>query len=148
MAARPILLIEDDRDDETLVRRALSSSQVPNTVIVARDGAEALDYLFALGDFKDRDLAEQPALILLDISLPKIDGFEVLRQIRADPLTRRLPVVVLTSSRRQTDVLSGYDAGANAYVVKPVDVGRFVEATQELGRFWARLNELPAQPAS
>jgi two-component system, response regulator len=146
MVARPILLVEDDRDDEVLVRRALSSGHVSNAVIVARDGAEALDYLFALGKFRDRDLGEQPALILLDISLPKVDGFEVLRQIRADPLTKRLPVVVLTSSREQSDVLCGYDAGANAYVVKPVDVGRFVEATQELGRFWMLLNEAPPPP--
>jgi two-component system response regulator len=143
--ARPILLIEDNGDDETLVRRALSSSNVPNAVVVARDGAEALDYLFALGAFKDRDIGEQPVLILLDISLPKVDGFEVLRQIRADPLTKLLPVVLLTSSTRHSDVLSGYGAGANAYVVKPSDLGRFVEATRRLGDFWLQLNEAPAQ---
>jgi two-component system response regulator len=145
MPARPILLIEDDPDDEALVRRALSSSRVGNAIVVARDGAEALDYLFALGDFKDRDLHEQPAFVLLDISLPKIDGFEVLRQIRADPVTKMLPVVLLTSSREQSDVLSGYGAGANAYVVKPVDLGRFIEATQALGDFWTRINEQPPQ---
>lgn len=140
---RPILLIEDDRDDETLVRRALDGCRVPNAVVVARDGAEALDYLFALGQWRDRDVEEQPVLVLLDISLPKIDGLEVLRQIRADPLTRLLPVVVLTSSRRQSDVLSGYDAGANGYVVKPIDFGKFVEAAQELGNYWVQLNEAP-----
>ncbi|MBC8070481.1 MAG: response regulator [Deltaproteobacteria bacterium] len=145
---RPILLIEDDRDDETLVRRALSGCRVPNDVVVARDGAEALDYLFALGDWKHRDVEQQPMLVLLDISLPKIGGFEVLRQIRADPLTRLLPVVVLTSSRQQSDVLSGYDAGANGYVVKPVDFGKFVEATQELGNYWVQLNEAPPAVAS
>ena len=143
MPGRPILLIEDDPNDEALVRRALASSRVGNAIVVARDGAEALDYLFALGDFKDRDLHDQPAVVLLDISLPKIDGFEVLRQIRADPVTKMLPVVLLTSSQRQSDVLSGYGAGANAYVVKPADLGRFIEATQELGRFWTKLNEQP-----
>lgn len=143
MNVRPILLIEDDRDDETLVRRALDGCRVPNAVVVARDGAEALDYLFALGQWRDRDVEEQPVLVLLDISLPKIDGLEVLRQIRADPLTRLLPVVVLTSSRRQSDVLSGYDAGANGYVVKPIDFGKFVEAAQELGNYWVQLNEAP-----
>jgi len=145
---RPILLIEDDRDDETLVRRALSTCRVPAAVVVARDGAEALDYLFALGEWKHRDIGEQPVLVLLDISLPKIDGFEVLRQIRADPLTRLLPVVVLTSSRQQSDVLSGYVAGANGYVVKPIDFGKFVEATQELGNYWGQLNEAPPSIAS
>lgn len=140
---RRILLIEDDRDDETLVRRALDGCRVPAAVVVARDGAEALDYLFALGDHRGRDIEDQPLLVLLDISLPKVDGLEVLRQIRADPVTRLLPVVVLTSSRRQSDVLSGYDAGANGYVVKPIDFGKFVEAAQELGNYWVQLNEAP-----
>jgi two-component system response regulator len=138
---RPILLIEDDPDDETLVRRALAGCGVHNDVIVAHDGAEALDYLFALGGWRHRDLAEQPILVLLDISLPRVDGFEVPRQIRADPATRRLSVVVLTSSRNQSDVLAGYDAGANGYVVKPSDLGSFVRVTQDLGHYWVRVNE-------
>ncbi|MBX7079659.1 MAG: response regulator [Nannocystaceae bacterium] len=144
---RPILLIEDNGDDEALVRRVLSSARLPNDVIVAHDGAEALDYLFALGDYRDRNLGEQPSLVLLDISLPKVDGFEVLRQIRADPLTKRLPVVVLTSSTEQKDVLTSYDVGANSYVVKPSDLEKFLEAAKVLGRYWLQLNEpAPAAP--
>jgi two-component system response regulator len=141
MTQRPILLIEDSRDDETIVRRALEGSGVRNQVVVARDGAEALDYLFALGEWRHRSVSDQPVLVLLDISLPKIDGLEVLRQIRADPATRLLSVVVLTSSRRQSDVLAGYDAGADGYVVKPTDVGSFVEITRDLGNYWVRINE-------
>ncbi len=140
---RPILLIEDSRQDETLVRRALKGLGVRNEIVVARDGAEALDYLFGLGAWKDRKIEEQPVLVLLDISLPKVDGFEVLRQIRADPLTRLLSVVVLTASRSQSDVLAGYRVGADGYVVKPHDVGAFVEVTQELGNYWVRINEPP-----
>jgi CheY-like chemotaxis protein len=140
---RPILLVEDDRDDETLVRRALSGSGVRNEVVVVRDGGEALDYLFALGAWKHRDVSEQPVLILLDISLPNVSGFEVLRQIRADPATRLLSVVMLTSSQRQADVMAGYDAGADGYVVKPSDVGTFVEVTRGLGNYWVRINEPP-----
>jgi two-component system response regulator len=136
-------LVEDNRDDETLVRRALRWSGVDCEIVVARDGAAALDFLFALGEWKDRDLAEQPLLVLLDISLPKVNGFEVLREIRADPVTRRVPVVVLTSSSRQADILSGYDAGANGYVVKPSQLPEFVEAARELGEYWVQLNEPP-----
>lgn len=138
---RPILLVEDNRDDETLVRRALRWSGVDCEVVVARDGAAALDYLFGLGEWNERDLGEQPLLVLLDISLPTVNGFEVLRQIRADPITRRVPVVVLTASSRQSDILSGYDAGANGYVVKPTQLPEFVDAARWLGHYWARLNE-------
>jgi two-component system response regulator len=113
---------------------------VPNEVVVARDGAAALDYLFALGEWSERELEEQPLLVLLDISLPTVHGFEVLRQIRADPITRKLPVVVLTSSDRIRDIVSGYDAGANGYVVKPTGPVEYVEAARELGRYWAQLN--------
>ena len=140
-ASRPILLVEDNRDDETLVRRALRWSGVDCEVVVARDGGAALDYLFGLGEWNDRDLAEQPLLVLLDLSLPNVDGFEVLRQIRADPITRRVPVVVLTASKRQSDLLDGYDAGANGYVVKPTELPAFVDAARFLGHYWARLNE-------
>ena len=148
MLQRPILLVEDDRDDETLVRRALSGSGVRNEVVVVRDGGEALDYLFGLGDWKHRDVADQPVLVLLDISLPNVNGFEVLRQIRADPATRLLSVVLLTASRRQADLLAGYDAGADGYVVKPSDVGAFVEVTRGLGNYWVRINEPPPSMSS
>ena len=148
MLQRSILLVEDDPDDETIVRRALTGSGVHNEVVVVRDGGEALDYLFALGDWKHRDISDQPVLVLLDISLPNISGFEVLRQIRADPATRLLSVVMLTASQRQSDVLAGYDAGADGYVVKPNDVGTFVEVTRGLGNYWVRINEPPPSLSS
>ena len=137
---RPILLVEDDPDDEAIVRRALSGSRVPNVVVAVRDGGEALDYLFTLGAWRYRNAQDQPALVLLDIDLPTVNGFEVLRQIRADPLTRNLPVVMLTSSRNPGDVVSGYDAGANSYVVKPVDLDQFLELTRALGKYWSQIN--------
>lgn len=146
--SQPILLVEDDRDDEALVRRVLSSFRAAEHVVVAHDGAEALDYLFALGRFSDREAAQVPKLILLDLSLPKIDGMEVLRQIRADPLTKPVPVVILTSSRQQEDLLSGYGAGANSYVVKPSDLEKFLEAARDLGRYWLELNTVPTAVAS
>lgn len=142
---RPILLVEDDPDDEALTLRALARSRLPNEVVVVRDGAEALDYLFALGKYKNRDVEHQPALVLLDLKLPKVDGFEVMRQIRSDPVTRLIPVVMLTSSREQGDLLDGYGTGANGYVVKPVDFDEFVRAVQELGDYWIRRNETPPE---
>jgi two-component system response regulator len=145
---RPILLVEDNRDDETLVRRALRWSGVDCEVVVARDGAAALDWLFGLGEHRARDVQEQPLLVLLDISLPVVDGFQVLREIRADPMTCRVPVVVLTASSRQSDVLSGYDAGANGYVVKPTELPKFVDAARQLGHYWAQYNEAAPITAS
>lgn len=136
-----ILLIEDNESDEKLTVWALRKSNIANEIIVARDGEEALDYLFGTGVHSDRDAAALPTLALLDLNLPKIGGLEVLRKIRADERTRRLPVVVLTSSREDEDVIASYDRGANAYVRKPVDFTQFAEAAKTLGLFWLLLNE-------
>ena len=130
-----ILLVEDDPDDEALTRRALEKNNVRNELVVARDGQEALDYL--------RGAPRLPELVLLDLKLPKIDGFEVLRRLRADERTRLLPVVVLTSSNEQRDVASSYSLGANSYVRKPVDFKEFTEAARQLGLYWLLLNEPP-----
>jgi len=130
-----ILLVEDDADDEALTRRALEKNNVRNELVVARDGQEALDYL--------RGAPRLPELVLLDLKLPKIDGFEVLRRLRADERTRLLPVVVLTSSNEQRDVASSYSLGANSYVRKPVDFKEFTEAARQLGLYWLLLNEPP-----
>jgi CheY-like chemotaxis protein len=138
-----ILLVEDNADDEALTLRAFKKSNLRNEVIVVRDGAEALDYLFGTGDFEGRDLSVMPHLILLDLKLPKIDGLEVLRQLRADPRTKLLPVVILTSSKEQEDLISGYSLGANSYVRKPIDFNQFIEAIQHLGLYWLVLNEFP-----
>lgn len=138
-----ILLVEDNPDDELLTRRALEKNRIANEVVVARDGEEALDYLFARGKFVGRDAHALPQVTLLDLNLPKMDGLDVLRQIRGDERTRRLPVVILTSSREHEDILRGYDLGANAYVRKPVDFEQFVEAVKLLGLFWLVLNETP-----
>jgi two-component system, response regulator len=146
--APPILLIEDNRDDEALTLRAFRKSQGPNAVEVVRDGAEALDYLFARGDHADRQDAELPRLILLDLKLPKIGGLEVLRAIRDDPRTRLLPVVILTSSIEEQDVLAGYDLGANSYVRKPVDYAEFVDTIRQLGPYWLVINHAPPPPSA
>ena len=130
-----ILLVEDDADDEALTRRALEKNNVRNELVVARDGQEALDYL--------RGAPRLPELVLLDLKLPKIDGFEVLRRLRADERTRLLPVVVLTSSNEQRDVASSYSLGANSYVRKPVDFKEFTEAARQLGLYWLLLNQPP-----
>ncbi|MBX3217378.1 MAG: response regulator [Labilithrix sp.] len=140
---KQILLVEDNESDEKLTVRALRKSQIANEVIVARDGEEALDYLFGTGAYAGRDTSITPTVTLLDLNLPKIGGLEVLRRLRADERTRRLPVVVLTSSREDEDVIRSYDLGANAYVRKPVDFGQFAEATKTLGLFWLLLNEGP-----
>ena len=138
-----ILLVEDNPDDEVLTRRALKKNNIGNEVVVARDGAEALDYLFGAGTYEGRDLSVMPQVVLLDLKLPKVDGLEVLRQIRADERTKFLPVVILTSSREQRDLVDGYGYGANSYIRKPVDFAQFVEAVRQLGLYWLVLNETP-----
>jgi two-component system, response regulator len=138
-----ILLVEDNPDDEVLTRRALKQNDIDSEVVVAHDGAEALDYLFGTGAYAGRDTSVMPQLVLLDLKLPKIDGLEVLRRIRADERTRLLPVVILTSSKEQQDLLDGYGCGANSYIRKPVDFARFVETVQQLGLYWLVLNETP-----
>ena len=143
---RIILLVEDNPDDVTLTLRAFKKSNILNEVVVASDGVEALDYLFATGAYADRDTNMMPQLILLDLKLPKLDGMEVLRQMRADERTKLLPVVILTSSKEEQDVIDGYNLGANSYIRKPVDFSQFLEAIQQLGLYWLVLNEaLPKQ---
>ncbi len=141
-----ILLVEDNADDEALTMRALKKNNITNKIVVARDGVEALDYLFARGAHAGRDTGTQPAVILLDLKLPKLDGFEVLRELRADNRTRLLPVVILTSSKEQQDIANGYHLGANSYVRKPVDFQQFVEAVRQLGLYWLVINEEPVDP--
>ncbi len=138
---RAILLVEDNASDEELTLRALKKSNVLNPIVVARDGAEALDYLFARGAYANRSDSTLPQVILLDLKLPKVDGLEVLRQLRGDDRTRLLPVVVLTSSLEERDLLESYSLGANSYVQKPVDFTQFSEAVRQLGLFWLVLNE-------
>jgi two-component system, response regulator len=138
-----ILLVEDNADDEALTLRALKKNNITNEVVVARDGAEALDYLFGTGTHKGRDTSTLPQVVLLDLKLPKIDGLEVLERIRADKRTKLLPIVILTSSNEEQDRLRGYDLGANSYVRKPVDFGQFIEAVRNLGLYWLLLNERP-----
>jgi two-component system response regulator len=141
-----ILLVEDNASDEKLTRLAFKDCGVANTVVVVRDGAAALEYLFATGAYVDRDPAVLPRLILLDIKLPKIDGLEVLRRLRADPRTELVPVVILTSSKQDEDVLRGYSLGANAYVRKPVEFADFAVAAKTVGLFWLLLNEPAPEP--
>lgn len=143
MKSNVILLVEDNPRDEALTLRALRKSNIANDVVVARDGVEALDYLFGEGAHAGRDTDERPQLILLDLKLPKVDGLEVLKRIRADERTRRLPVVVFTSSSEEEDMIRSYDLGANSYVRKPVDFEHFMEATRQLGLYWLVLNETP-----
>jgi two-component system response regulator len=136
-----ILLVEDNADDEKLTLRALKSNNIRNEVVVARNGAEALDYLFGTGAYAGRNLNLMPQVVLLDLNLPKLNGLEVLRRLRSDDRTRRLPVVILTSSVEEQDRINGYDLGANSYVRKPVDFKQFNEATRQLGLYWLVLNE-------
>jgi two-component system response regulator len=143
MRDKVILLVEDNPDDELLTLRALRKQNVPNEVVVARDGVEALDYLFATGPYADRNPEEVPQLVLLDLKLPKVDGLEVLRRMRADERTRLVPVVILTSSREQQDILDGYGLGANSYVRKPVNFVQFTQAVEQLKSYWLVLNETP-----
>jgi len=140
---RLILLVEDNDDDVELTLRALRRNRVANRVDVVRDGAEALEYLFATGGYAGRDVREPPNLVLLDLKLPKVGGLEVLERLRADPRTRRLPVVILTSSNVESDLARSYDLGANSYIRKPVDFAQFMEAVNQLGLYWLVLNEAP-----
>ena len=143
MTDKMILLVEDNRDDEALTLRALKKNRITNEVVVVRDGAEALEYLFGTGRYEGRDTTAMPDLILLDLKLPKVDGLEVLRRLRADQGTRSLPVVILTSSTEEQDVLKGYGLGANSYIRKPVDFDEFMEAARQLGVYWLVLNQGP-----
>jgi len=142
MKDKVILLVEDNARDEALTRRALKKSNIVNEVVVARDGVEALDYLLGTGPHAAREMTAMPQLILLDLKLPKMDGLQVLQRIRADERTRRLPVVVFTSSSEEEDMVKSYDLGANSYVRKPVDFDQFLEATKQLGLYWLVLNEV------
>lgn len=140
---KTILLVEDNPDDQALTLRALKKNNITNEVIVASDGVEALDYLFGTGRHAGRDTRDLPALVLLDLKLPKVDGLEVLRRVRGDPRTRLLPIVILTSSKEDRDLVNGYSLGANSYVRKPVDFTEFMEAVRQLGLYWLLLNEPP-----
>jgi two-component system response regulator len=140
---RVILLVEDSPDDQALTLRALKANNIMNPVVLVEDGAEALDYLFGTGGYAGRDTRALPQVVLLDLKLPKIDGLEVLQRMRADPRTRLLPVVILTSSREERDVVSGYSLGANSYIRKPVDFSEFREAVRQLGLYWLLLNVPP-----
>jgi two-component system response regulator len=138
-----ILLVEDNEDDELLTMRGLKEAGILNDVVVARDGVEALDYLFGTGDYAGRDTSEVPQVMLLDLMLPRLNGLDVLRRVREDPRTEVLPVVVLTSSREEEDVMKSYELGANSYVRKPVKFVEFATAVKQLGLFWVLLNEGP-----
>jgi|SRR5580698_977994 two-component system response regulator len=138
-----ILLVEDNPDDEALTLRALKKNNIENKVVVARDGVEAIDYLFGTGIYAGRDPCDLPQIVLLDLKLPKMNGFEVLTKLRGNPRTKLLPVIILTSSKEQKDLTLGYGLGANSYVRKPVDFEQFVEAVKQLALYWLVLNERP-----
>jgi two-component system, response regulator len=143
MNSKIILLVEDNPSDIGLTKRALAKSHVANELVVAEDGQEALDYLFGAGAYTSRDVTQVPALVLLDLKLPRVDGLEVLQRIRANARTRRLPVVVLTSSKEEDDMAASYDLGVNSYIRKPVDFSQFAQAIEQLGLYWLVLNEAP-----
>jgi len=141
MSKKFILLVEDNPDDEALTLRALKKNNIANDVVVARDGVEAVDFLFGTGAHAGRDAGDLPQIVLLDLKLPKLDGFDVLRRIRADDRTKFLPVVILTSSKEERDVMQSYRDGCNSYVRKPVNFDEFLEAARQLGLYWLLLNE-------
>ncbi len=143
MNSKIILLVEDNPSDVGLTQRAFAKSRIANDLVIAQDGQEALDYLFGAGAHAGRDVTQIPALILLDLKLPRVDGLEVLRRIREDERTRRLPVVILTSSQEEQDVAQCYDGGANSYIRKPVDFAQFAQTVLQLGLYWLILNEPP-----
>ena len=143
MTHRTILLVEDNPDDVQLTLRAFKKNNILNEVVVVSDGAMALEYLFGTGTYAGRDLARMPSVVLLDLKLPKVDGLEVLRRLRADERTRLLPVVILTSSKEEQDLINGYKLGANSYIRKPVDFNQFMEAARQLGMYWLVMNEPP-----
>lgn len=138
-----ILLVEDNPDDELLTLRALKKNNIRNEVVVARDGAEALDFLFGEGQHAGRDTTQQPQLIMLDLNLPKINGIDVLKRLRGDPRSKLLPVIILTTSKEECDVVDSYSFGANSYIRKPVDLTQFVEAMRQIGVYWLVLNVPP-----
>lgn len=140
---KPILLVEDNPDDVDLTLRAFRKNKIGNEIVVARDGVEALDWLYGTGSHAGRDTTQMPQVVLLDLRLPRISGHEVLERIRAEPRTRRLPVVILTSSTEEEDLVRGYNMGANSYIRKPVDFDQFMEAVRQLGLYWLVLNEVP-----
>jgi two-component system response regulator len=148
MAASPILLVEDNSDDEALTLRALKKNNIKNEIVVARDGVEALDYLFATGTHAGRDPSVMPQVVLLDLKLPRIDGLEVLKRMRANERTHLVPVVILTSSNEERDRIAGYGLGANSYVRKPVDFSQFVDSVRQLGLYWLILNVPAPVPRS
>jgi len=143
ITASVILLVEDNPDDVELTRRALRKANVSNEMVVAQDGVEALDYLFATGNYQGRDTSVPPSVILLDLKLPKLDGLEVLKRVREDERTKLYPVVVLTTSNEERDILESYSLGANSYVRKPVDFDQFTEAARQLGLYWLLINQSP-----
>jgi two-component system, response regulator len=143
MKNKVILLVEDSSSDIKLTKRALEQNQIVNNVIIAEDGREALDYLLGTGQYAGRDVRDIPAVVLLDLKLPKLDGFEVLKEIRSNELTRLLPVVILTSSDQEEDLIASYRLGANSYIRKPVDFHQFADAVRTLGMYWLLLNEAP-----
>jgi two-component system, response regulator len=145
MRGKTILLIEDNASDVDLTKRALGRCRIASDLVVAEDGKEAIDYLWGAGVHEGRDTSELPTLTLLDLKLPKVSGLDVLRRIREDPRTRRLPVVILTSSKEEPDVAAGYDLGINSYIQKPIDFKQFAHVIEQLGLYWLSLNEPPPQ---
>jgi two-component system, response regulator len=143
MIPKDILLIEDNTSDAGLTLRAFKKANITNRIVVVEDGEEAIDYLFCEGKYPDRDISDMPALILLDLNLPKLNGFEVLRRIRSDERTKRLLVVILTSSKEEQDIAAGYDLGVNSYIRKPIDFNQFIDAISQLGMYWLIINEPP-----